>query len=126
MKQGSYNFLFCAIISVLISTSSFAQNGLQAIEEITITSNSRQSEGMADINAAVSVIARDELTAIAHTHAQEALNRLPGVSIHRNNGRESLTATRSPVLQRTWMLGTAYSYMPHALAWPAPSVQAAF
>ena len=98
MKQSSYNFLFCAIITASISTSGFAQNGLQAIEEITVTSNSRQSEGLADINAAVSVITRDELAAIAHTHAQEALNRLPGVSIHRNNGRESLTAIRSPVL----------------------------
>ena len=38
----------------------------------------------------------------------------------------STVATRSVVLQRTWMLGTAYSYMPHALAWPVPSVQAAF
>ena len=98
MRQGIYNSLLSAIVATSISTSALAQNGLQTIEEITVTYNSRQSEGLAEINAAVSVLTQDELSGIAHTHAQEALNRLPGVSIHRNNGRESLTAIRSPVL----------------------------
>ena len=75
-----------------------AQNGQQAIEEIQVTSNTRKSEGLADVNAAVSVLGEQELGLIGHTHYQEALNRLPGVSIHRNNGQESLSAIRSPVL----------------------------
>jgi len=75
-----------------------AQSGQQAIEEIEITSSTRRSEGLADLNAAVSVIGEDELELISLTHYQEALNRLPGVNIHRNNGQESLAAIRSPVL----------------------------
>ncbi len=82
----------------LIANSASAQQAADGIEEITITSNSRKSEGLADINAAVSVIGEEELRSIGHTHLQETLNRLPGVSIHRNNGQESLTAIRSPVL----------------------------
>ena len=82
MRQGIYNSLLSAIVATSISTSALAQNGLQTIEEITVTSNSRQSEGLAEINAAVSVLTQDELSGIAHTHAQEALNRLPGVSFY--------------------------------------------
>ena len=82
----------------LIANSASAQQAADGIEEITVTSNSRKSEGLADINAAVSVIGEEELRSIGHTHLQETLNRLPGVSIHRNNGQESLTAIRSPVL----------------------------
>ena len=82
----------------LIASSASAQLGAESIEEITVTSNSRKSEGLSDVNAAVSVIGEAELRSIGHTHLQETLNRLPGVSIHRNNGQESLTAIRSPVL----------------------------
>ena len=82
----------------LLANTALAQQSADGIEEITVTSNSRKSEGLADINAAVSVIGEEELRSIGHTHLQETLNRLPGVSIHRNNGQESLTAIRSPVL----------------------------
>lgn len=82
----------------LLASAASAQASFDGIEEITVTSNSRKSEGLADVNAAVSVIGEEELRSIGHTHLQETLNRLPGVSIHRNNGQESLTAIRSPVL----------------------------
>jgi len=72
--------------------------GVSAIEEIEVISNARRSQGLTDINAAVSVLGEQELDLIRHTHYQEALNRLPGVNIHRNNGQESLIAIRSPVL----------------------------
>jgi len=71
--------------------------GAGAIEEIQITSRSRRSEGLGDVNAAVSVIGAEELKRISQIHYQQALNRLPGVNIHRNNGQESLAAIRSPV-----------------------------
>ena len=73
-------------------------NGSQAIEEIQITSTSRRSVGLADVNASVSVLSQDDLYLIKSSHYQEALNRLPGVAVHRNNGQESLMAIRSPVL----------------------------
>ncbi|MDD9889069.1 MAG: TonB-dependent receptor [Gammaproteobacteria bacterium] len=74
------------------------QSGQQAIEEIEVFSTNRRSEGLTDVNASVSVITEAELDLIAHTHYQEALARVPGVSGHRNNGQESLMAIRSPVL----------------------------
>lgn len=74
------------------------QTGQQAIEEIEVISTSRRSEGLADVNAAVSVLGKQELDLIGLTHYQEALNRLPGVNVSRNNGQESLAAIRSPVL----------------------------
>ncbi len=94
------NLLVISIIAATAFTAvpALAQNGLQAIEEIQVTSTIRKSEGLADVNAAVSVLGQQELDLIRHSHIQEALNRLPGVSIHRNNGQESLSAIRSPVL----------------------------
>ncbi len=70
----------------------------QAIEEIQVISNSRRSEGLTDVNAAVSVIGAEELSLLRLTHYQEALNRVPGVNVNRNNGQESLASIRSPVL----------------------------
>ena len=87
-----------AAATALAAVPTLAQNGQQAIEEIQVTSTLRKSAGLADVNAAVSVIGEQELDLIKLTHLQEALNRLPGVSIHRNNGQESLLAIRSPVL----------------------------
>ena len=82
------------------STGASAQSGAgaQVIEEIEVISSTRRSEGLADLNAAVSVIGLEELSLLQHTHYQEALNRLPGVNINRNNGQESLASIRSPVL----------------------------
>ncbi len=86
-----------AVATALAAAPTLAQNGRQAIEEITVTSTLRKSAGLADVNAAVSVLGEQELDLINHTHLQESLNRLPGVSIHRNNGQESLLAIRSAV-----------------------------
>ncbi|GJM13761.1 MAG: TonB-dependent receptor [Pseudohongiella sp.] len=87
-----------AAATVLAAAPALAQNGQSAIEEIQVTSTLRKSAGLADVNAAVSVVGAEELELINHTHLQETLNRLPGVSIHRNNGQESLVAIRSAVL----------------------------
>ena len=75
-----------------------SQSGQQAIEEIEVFANSRRSEGLTSVNAAVSVLDEEELGLILHTHYQEALSRVPGFSGNRNNGQESLMALRSPVL----------------------------
>jgi iron complex outermembrane recepter protein len=82
-----------------------SRNGVESIEEIQVTSTMRRSTGLADVNAAVSVIGQQELDLVAHTHYQEALNRLPGVNVSRNNGQESLAAIRSPVLTGTGACG---------------------
>jgi iron complex outermembrane receptor protein len=72
--------------------------GTQVIEEIEVISTTRRSEGLAGLNAAVSVIGQEELNLVQPFHYQQALNRLPGVNVHRNNGQESLASIRSPVL----------------------------
>lgn len=72
-----------------LPTSAQTSAGATTIEEIQITSRSRRSEGLGDVNAAVSVIGAEELKRISQIHYQQALNRLPGVNIHRNNGQEA-------------------------------------
>ena len=94
------------LVSSIAATTAFAalpavaqiQSGQAVIQEIEVTSTNRRSQGLADVNAAVSVIGEEELDLIGHTHHQEALNRLPGVNINRGNGQESLTSIRSAVL----------------------------
>lgn len=88
----------CAAASAAVIPSAFAQSGTPAIEEIQVISTSRRPESLSDVNASIAVLSEEELRLISHTHIQEAANRLPGVNINRNNGQESLTAIRSPVL----------------------------
>ena len=71
------------------------ESGQQAVEEIEVFANNRRTEGLTNVNAAVSVISEEELDLIAHSHYQEALTRIPGFSGNRNNGQESLMAIRS-------------------------------
>jgi len=87
-----------AVATAISVQSGSAQVGQRAIEEIQIISTTRRAESLNDINASVAVISEEELRRIALTHYQEAVNRLPGVNVSRNNGQESLTAIRSPVL----------------------------
>ena len=87
-----------AIVLALTPAIGNSQSGQQAIEEIEVFANSRRSEGLTSVNAAVSVLDEEELGLILHTHYQEALSRVPGFSGNRNNGQESLMALSSPVL----------------------------
>lgn len=101
-RQSRNTILAAAVATAIAAGVSPVQAqvgaGVATIEEIEVTSNARRSEGLTDINAAVSVLGEQELDLIRLTHYQEALNRLPGVNIQRNNGQESLIAIRSPVL----------------------------
>jgi len=87
-----------AVATALSAQSGSAQVGQSAIEEIQVISNSRRAESLNDINASVAVLTEEDLRRVNHTHYQEALNRLPGVNISRNNGQESSPAIRSAVL----------------------------
>ena len=88
------------VISLALGMSSIVtgQNSQQEIEEIEIFADSRRTEGITNVNAAISVLGEEELDLILQTHYQEALARVPGFSGNRNNGQESLMALRSPVL----------------------------
>ena len=89
-----------AAISMLATPALQAQPaGQQAdVEEIIVTSNTRRPESLATVNASVGLITQQEIELVAHQHIQEVANRLAGVNINRNNGQESLTSIRSPVL----------------------------
>jgi iron complex outermembrane recepter protein len=87
-----------ALASSLTVQQGFAQAGQNVVNEIQVISSTRRNEGLRDINASISVMNEAELKRVAATHYQEAVNRLPGVNISRNNGQESLVAIRSPIL----------------------------
>lgn len=90
--------LSCAAIIGAAMSPAYAQTGSPAIEEIQVISSSRRPEALSNVNGSIAILSQEELQLIAHSHIQEAANRLPGVNINRNNGQESLTAIRSPVL----------------------------
>ena len=85
-----------AAMSVLSAPTALAQT--PEIEEIMVTSSTRRPESLATVNASVGVLSTEELRLVSHQHIQEVANRLAGVNINRNNGQESLTSIRSPVL----------------------------
>ena len=87
-----------ALLGTAMTPTLFAQPAEPAIEEIMVISSTRRPEPISNVNASVSVLSEEDLQLIAHTHIQVAANRLAGVNINRNNGQESLTAIRSPVL----------------------------
>jgi len=91
-------FTAVAVATAMSAEIGIAQPDEPTINEITVISATRRPQAIGDINAAVSVLSEEELRLVLHTHYQESLNRLPGVAIHRNNGQESLTSIRSPIL----------------------------
>ncbi len=76
-----------------------AANGSVAaeLEEIFITAT-RTPLDAEQLIGNRAVVDREALEMISPVHVQEALVRVPGVDMHRNNGQEYLPAIRSPVL----------------------------
>ena len=75
------------------------------LDEVIITAT-RVPEAAAELIGNSAAIDGDALAMTAHVHIQEALARLPGVGIHRNNGQEYLPAIRSPVLSGAGACGS--------------------
>ncbi len=69
----------------------------EALPRVVVTGERRAVDYLAEAGA-TAVLSSESLTRIDADHPQEALNRLPGVNIHRGSGQEHLTAIRSPVL----------------------------
>ena len=75
--------------------------GIAAAEDRTdqiVVTGLRQPKPLKELAGNTSRIEAEELSRIGAHHPSEALNRLPGVFVHRGNGQEHLTAIRSPVL----------------------------
>ncbi|MDX2276968.1 MAG: TonB-dependent receptor [Hyphomonadaceae bacterium] len=68
-----------------------------AAQDIVVTGE-RRPQSIQTLAGNTATLGGAELERIDPQVASEALNRLPGVAIHRNNGVENLPAIRSPVL----------------------------
>lgn len=66
-------------------------------QEIIVTGE-RRAQDVETLTGNTARMSGEELARVDAQVASEALNRLPGVAIHRNNGVENLPAIRSPVL----------------------------
>lgn len=78
------------LLLVLVAAPAWAQ-------EIVVTGE-RRPQSIDTLAGNTATLGGAELQSIGPQVASEALNRLPGVAIHRNNGVENLPAIRSPVL----------------------------
>lgn len=90
--------LFCALAgSCLIPSFAETAAAADSIEKVVVTGQ-RRPQGIDSLAGNTARIGGEDLRRIDPQVASEALNRLPGVAIHRNNGVENLPAIRSPVL----------------------------
>lgn len=94
--RGKLTTLAVAVALGLVSQGVMAQNN-NTLESIVVTADRQQSQ-LRDVPASIFSIGDDALEMVRHTHITETLVRVPGTWISRNNGQESLTAIRSPVL----------------------------
>jgi iron complex outermembrane receptor protein len=85
--------LLAGLSLIALTAPAFSQ-----IDDVIVVTASRQAEDRNATSAPVAVMGAEELERLGAHHAAEALNRLPGVFVHRGNGVEHLTAVRSAVL----------------------------
>ncbi|MBU6373856.1 MAG: TonB-dependent receptor [Alphaproteobacteria bacterium] len=83
--------LALCLAAVSLAASAFASDDIVVTAERRAIAASRVPSNAAALSAA-------DLEAIGAQAGSEALNRFPGVAIHRGSGMESLPAIRSPVL----------------------------
>jgi outer membrane receptor protein involved in Fe transport len=67
------------------------------VDEVIVTAT-RQAQSLRDYAGSVSLVSSTDVQLVGSTHHSEIINRAAGAMIQRNNGQESLTAIRSPVL----------------------------
>lgn len=67
------------------------------LEEVSVV-GTRSPQPISLQAANVTLLGRDELERLSAVHIQQSLNRVPGVSLQRGNGQESLPGIRSAVL----------------------------
>jgi outer membrane receptor protein involved in Fe transport len=70
---------------------------VHADNEIVVTAE-RRAQNISTLPSNAAALSGDDLDSLGAQAPSEALNRLPGVAIHRGSGVESLPAIRSPVL----------------------------
>lgn len=78
-----------------------------APETVAVTAD-RIEKQVNEQSLALTIISQEDIESIGHTHISQVLNQVPGVTISRGNGQESLTAMRSGVLTGTGSCGAFY------------------
>lgn len=99
-RNSSYlalGYLALGCVAVTCTSVQAAERSERKVEEVVVT-GSRQAEALRDFTGSISLVKHDDVTVVGSTHHSEIMNRAPGAMIQRNNGQESLTAIRSPVL----------------------------
>lgn len=81
----------------LFATLALAPLAARADDEIVVTAE-RRAQPLSTLPSNAASLSRADLESIGAQAPSEALNRIPGVAIHRGSGVESLPAIRSPVL----------------------------
>lgn len=82
-----------SLLALAVTAPALAQT-----DDVIVVTASRQAEDRSATSTPVAVLGTAEIERLGAHHAAEALNRLPGVFVHRGNGVEHLTAVRSAVL----------------------------
>ena len=92
--------LFAPALATSLCATSMNLNAKEPADEIDEVSiiGTRVEESIKNLSANVFVLGRSELSKIAPVHIQQSLSRVPGVSIQRGSGQESLPGIRSAVL----------------------------
>lgn len=95
---------FCLLPNTGVATES---NTEPAQEVVSVTAD-RIEKQIREQSLAISVIDKQDIDNIGHTHISEILSQTPGVWISRGNGQEHLTAIRSAVLTGAGSCGAFY------------------
>ncbi|MEO1038193.1 MAG: TonB-dependent receptor [Pseudomonadota bacterium] len=86
------------LAAVLNAAPALARGEAVAAPDNVVVTAGRAEQSRDELSVPVARLGQVELERIGAHHIAEALNRAPGVNIHRGNGAEHLTAIRSPVL----------------------------
>ncbi|MBL4674041.1 MAG: TonB-dependent receptor [Arenicella sp.] len=93
------NYFPACRLSVVVLASLFTSitEASDQLEQVSVI-GTRSPQPVSLQAANVSLINKEELERVSAVHIQQTLNRVPGVSLQRGNGQESLPGIRSAVL----------------------------
>lgn len=97
MRPQVLPILLGGLLAVCAALMLPAGAGAENIDEVLVTAT-RKAEPLLEFPGSITVMGDEALALAGATHHVEILNRVAGAMIQRNNGQESLTAIRSPVL----------------------------
>lgn len=95
-------------ICLLPSAGFAAKSDTELTQEVVSVTANRIEKQLKEQSLAISIIDKQDIDNLGHTHISEILSQTPGVWVSRGNGQEHLTAIRSAVLTGTGSCGAFY------------------